>query len=231
VRFSTYATWWIRQAIRRALGAQGRQIRVPGHVQEMVSKWRRAEADLRSELGREPAPEEIASRGHLKPAQAEAVRKALLVLGSSRGTAIPGDVEALIDQHSDRQPQQEFEGLELDALLDHLGGREAEVMRMRFGLARHIYTLEEIGKHLGLTRERVRQIEARGLRELFILLTGRKLGGSPSSKPLSTVTTRRAEPPEPPELPVPVRSPVRRRPPAKPRRRKTMKKKQKKQKK
>jgi RNA polymerase primary sigma factor len=197
VRFSTYATWWIRQAIRRALGAQGRQIRVPGHVQEMVSKWRQAEADLRSLLGREPAPEEIAIRTRFKPAQAEAVRRALLVLGSPRIGPVSNDVETLIDRHSERQAQPEFEGLELEALLDHLGGREAEVMRMRFGLHRHIFTLEEIGKHLGLTRERVRQIEARGLRELFILLTGRKLGGSPSSKPLSAVTSRRAPLPDP----------------------------------
>ena len=178
VRFSTYAAWWIRQAIRRALAAQGRQIRVPGHVQELVSKWRRAEMGLRAELGRDPSPEEIASRMRLKRGQADAVSKALLILDTSRPGNVPGgDVELLEDARAERAAPADLAGVELDALLDHLDGRVAEVMRLRYGLDRRVYTLEEIGKRLELTRERVRQIEARGLRELFTLLTGKRRRG------------------------------------------------------
>jgi RNA polymerase primary sigma factor len=179
VRFSTYAAWWIRQAIRRALAAQGRQIRVPGHVQELVAKWRRAELALRADLGREPEPEEIAQRMRLKRGQADAVAKALLIMDSSRAGSIPpGDVELLEDSKAGRNTAPELADVEIEALLDHLDGRVAEVMRMRYGLDRRAYTLEDIGKHLHLTRERVRQIEARGLREIFTLLTGRKLRGA-----------------------------------------------------
>ena len=175
VRFCTYAGWWIRQAIRRALAAQGRQIRVPGHVQEMVVKWRRAELSLRAELGREPDPQEIARRMHLKRGQTDAVSKALLILDSSRaGSLPPGDVKLLEDETVGRHRPPELADVEIEALLAHLERRVAEVMRMRYGLDRQVFTLEDIGKHLGLTRERVRQLEARGLREIFTLLTGRK---------------------------------------------------------
>ena len=184
VRFCTYAGWWIRQAIRRALSAQGRQIRVPGHVQELVVKWRRAELGLRAELGREPDPEEIARRMRLKRGQTDAVSKALLILDSSRaGSVPPGDVDLLEDEKVDRNGAPELADVEISALLDHLEGRVAEVMRMRYGLDRRACTLEDIGKHLRLTRERVRQLEARGLREIFTLLTGRKQRGSRARKP------------------------------------------------
>jgi RNA polymerase primary sigma factor len=184
VRFSTYAAWWIRQAIRRALSAQGRQIHVPGHVQDLVSKWRRAEAGLRAKLGRDPSPEEIAGSMRIRRGQSDAVRKALLVLDSSRsGGSGPGFVEQLEDGESSRESQAELTGMELDALLDHLDSREAEVLRLRYGLDRRPYTLDEIGKKLGLTRERVRQIEAHGLRELFTLITGRALRDAGTRKP------------------------------------------------
>ncbi len=184
VRFSTYAAWWIRQAIRRALSAQGRQIHVPGHVQDLVSKWRRAESSLRAKLGRDPSPEEIAGSMRIRRGQSDAVRKALLVLDSSRSSgAGPGFVEQLEDGESGRQTQAELTGVELDALLDHLDSREARVLRLRYGLDRRPYTLDEIGKNLGLTRERVRQIEAHGLRELFTLITGKALRDVGTRKP------------------------------------------------
>jgi RNA polymerase primary sigma factor len=193
VRFSTYAAWWIRQAIRRALSAQGRQIHVPGHVQDLVSKWRRAESALRAEVGRDPTPEEIAGSMKLRRAQSDAVRKALLVLDSSKITGSgPGYVELLEDSAATRQAQAELTGAEINALLDHLDGREAVVLRMRYGLDRRIFTLDEIGKKLGLTRERVRQIEAQGLRELFTLITGRKFRGAGTRKPEALVRARRA---------------------------------------
>jgi RNA polymerase primary sigma factor len=193
VRFSTYAAWWIRQAIRRALTGQGRQIRVPGHVQELVVKWRRAELALRAQLGRDPDPDEIASRMHLKRGQADSVTKALLVMDSSRGGAsVPGDVELLEDNKVHAETAPELADVELEALLDHLDKRVAEVMRMRYGIDRRVYTLEEIGKKLHLTRERVRQIEARGLREIFTVLTGRKLRGTGTRKP-AVMTPRQAE--------------------------------------
>jgi len=195
VRFSTYAGWWIRQAILRALAAQGRQIRVPSHVQELVAKWRRAADVLRAELGRDPSPEEIASRMRLKPGQADAVAKALLILDPARSAGAGGeDVELVEDGRAARRASPDLYGVELDALLDHLDGRVAEVMRLRYGLDRRIYTLKEVGKRLHLTRERVRQIEARGLRELFTLLTGKRLrraGGGWSGAPAARAARRR----------------------------------------
>ena len=184
VRFSTYAAWWIRQAVRRALSVQGRQIRVPGHVQDLVVKWRRAETALRAELGRDPAPDEIVKRMRLTRGQANAVSKALLVLDSSR-KARPGysDVAQLEDSVATRRSQAELTGIEINALLDHLGGREADVLRMRYGLDQRTYTLDEIGKRLGLTRERIRQIEAHGLREIFTLITGKRLRNAGTRKP------------------------------------------------
>jgi RNA polymerase primary sigma factor len=209
VRFSTYAAWWIRQAIRRALSAQGRQIHVPGHVQDLVSKWRRAEAALRAESGRDPSSDEIAGSMHLRRSQAAAVHKALLVLDNSRITGTgPGYVELLEDSAASRQSQAELTGAEIGALLDHLDGREAVVLRMRYGLERRVYTLDEIGKKLGLTRERVRQIEAHGLRELFTLITGRKFRGAGTRKPEALVRARKSRDDE--EDTVAVR-PVRRR--------------------
>ncbi|MHC4917226.1 MAG: sigma-70 family RNA polymerase sigma factor [Planctomycetota bacterium] len=193
VRFSTYAAWWIRQAIRRALSAQGRQIHVPGHVQDLVSKWRRAESALRAELGREPTSEEIAGSMRLRRGQADAVGKALLVLDNSRITGSgPGYVELLEDSAASSRFQAELTGAEIGALLDHLAGREAVVLRMRYGLDRRVYTLDEIGRKLGLTRERVRQIEAHGLRELFTLITGRKFRGAGTRKPAAIVKARKA---------------------------------------
>ncbi len=188
VRFSTYAAWWIRQAIRRALSGHGRQIRVPGHVQEMVVKWRRTELAMRAQLGRDPEIDEIASRMRLKRSQAEAVAKALAVMDSSRSGAAPaGDVELLEDSKSSDALAPELADLEIEALLDHLDARAAEVMRLRYGVDRRVHTLEEIGKRLHLTRERVRQIEARGLREIFTMLTGRKLRGAGTHKPATVV--------------------------------------------
>jgi RNA polymerase primary sigma factor len=193
VRFSTYAAWWIRQAIRRALSAQGRQIHVPGHVQDLVSKWRRAESALRAELGREASFEEIAGSMRLRRGQADAVAKALLVLDNSRITGSgPGYVELLEDSAANNRFQAELTGAEIGALLDHLAGREAVVLRMRYGLDRRVYTLDEIGRKLGLTRERVRQIEAHGLRELFTLITGKKFRGAGTRKPAAIVKARRA---------------------------------------
>jgi len=207
VRFSTYAAWWIRQAIRRALSAQGRQIHVPGHVQDLVSKWRRAEAALRAELGRDPTPDEIASTMKLRRSQTAAVRKALMVLDRSRGyNSGPGFVELLEDSAASRESQAELTGAEIGALLDHLDGREAVVLRMRYGLDRRVFTLDEIGKKLGLTRERVRQIEAHGLRELFTLITGRKFRGAGTRKPEALVRARKSRVGEDTVAAKPVRS-------------------------
>ncbi len=192
VRFSTYAAWWIRQAVRRAIAAQGRQIYVPSHVQDLISKWRRAQAGLRAQLGREPGPEEIAGKMRLRRAQASAVRKALLVLDPSRSArSRPGYVDLLEDGAAAGEAQAVLTGAEVGALLDHLSGREAVVLRMRYGLDGRAYTLGEIGKRLGLTRERVRQIEAHGLRELFTLVTGREVRGPLNRKPSALAVGRR----------------------------------------
>ncbi len=184
VRFSTYAAWWIRQAIRRAMNAQGRNIHVPGHVLELVVKWRRVERALRADLGRDPSSDEISSNMKLRKSQSDAVQKALLVLDNARMTGnTPGFVELLEDSSSRLVEDAELTPDELGALLDHLDEREADVLRMRYGLGVGVHTLDEIGQDLGLTRERVRQIEAQGLRELFTLITGKRFRGAGTRKP------------------------------------------------
>lgn len=214
VRFSTYAAWWIRQSIRRSITAQGRPIHVPGHVQDLVSKWRRTEAGLRAKLGRDPTPEEITGSMRLRRAQADAVRKALMVIDSTRATSAgPGQVEYLEDSSIEREAQAELTGAELGAILDHLDWREAAVLRMRYGMDRKACTLDEIGRKLHLTRERVRQIEAHGLRELFTIITGRRYreGGTRKPEALTRRGLARTAPVEDDELVI-----------RKPRRRKTV---------
>ena len=172
-KFSTYATWWIRQALQRALADQGRTIRVPVHMAELITKVTRTRRDLTQSLGREPSSQEI---GEPLSMTAEKVEE---ILRHGRDTlslqAPVGDDEAVLgdfitDTDSiDPQAAVETQMLhgQLSEVLDSLPERSAIVMRMRFGLEDgRPRTLDEVGRHLGLTRERIRQIERDTLAEI-----------------------------------------------------------------
>jgi RNA polymerase primary sigma factor len=173
-RFATYATHWIRQAIRRAIFNTAKTVRVPVYVVELLAKWRRATAALQEELGHTPSPEEVARRLQLSKKKLAIIKKAVRVYNAAPQAEQTGDSwdldEMLADGRS-RTPDAEME--EADdlrcalGLLLHLHQREAAVLRMRFGLGGESpKTLTEIGEAIGLTRERVRQIESRALDKL-----------------------------------------------------------------
>ncbi|MHC4503297.1 MAG: sigma-70 family RNA polymerase sigma factor [Planctomycetota bacterium] len=179
-KFSTYASWWIKQTMRRSLINKVKNVRVPAYMIELLSRWRRATEDLAHKLGREPSSEEIASEVGLSIEKLPALRRAIRAQGmgprvqemsfvqdiQDENSPAPGDDELAIDR-TDGQPLDQ-------ALSTVLSDRENLVVRLRFGLppSSESLTLEQIGKRLGLTRERVRQIEAQALRKLFCFLTG-----------------------------------------------------------
>jgi RNA polymerase primary sigma factor len=173
-KFSTYATWWIRQAVGRAIADQARTIRVPVHMIETINKVTRASRGLVQELGREPSEEEIASRADMP---AEKVRRALkaarvpVSLDTPIGEGEETHLGDLIEDHTVVRPDHATMGdvlrTQTEALLRTLTPREAQVIRMRFGMdAGGERSLEEVGQHFALTRERIRQIEAQALRKL-----------------------------------------------------------------
>ena len=175
-RFSTYAYWWIRQAVGRAVAEQGRTIRLPGHVFELLTRLYNTARELQSELGRPPRAEEIAERMGVSPDKVrEAFRAARMPISLERpigedATSTLGDIVA--DQNArppDEQAEEAVLAGRLDrALREHLSPREAELVRLRFGLDRGGLerTLGEVGKLLAMSRERARQLEAEALRKL-----------------------------------------------------------------
>ncbi len=173
-KFSTYATWWIRQAITRAIADHGRTIRLPVHVIESLNKLEKERKALRIEFGREPSSDEIAERLKLPVAKVRLLLDAQktpysleMKIGEDEGTEL-GDI--LRDQSVQTPEDTALEGdlsNEVERALAPLSDREKEVLRLRYGLgADREYTLEEIGKRLSVTRERVRQIESRALQKL-----------------------------------------------------------------
>jgi RNA polymerase primary sigma factor len=175
-KFSTYATWWIRQAVARALADKARTIRMPVHIVERMQKMHRAERQLFTALGREPTLEEIADEAGLPLQQAREVKAAARASSSLDqpvgdqedavlGDFVPGDGPLPEDQVEDSLRSQI-----LAAALEALGERERQVLVLRYGLEdAEPKTLEEIGKRLSLTRERVRQIEVEALKRLSCL--------------------------------------------------------------
>src|SRR5687768_7132065 len=175
-KFSTYATWWIRQAVARALADKARTIRMPVHIVERLQKMNRAERTLWTRLGREPSLEEVAEEANLTVQQAKEV-KAAARASSSLDQPIGDDDDAVLGDFvagDGPLPEDEVEvSLRSQALqraLDALSSRERQVLVLRYGLDdSEPKTLEEIGRRLGLTRERVRQIEVETLRRLSSL--------------------------------------------------------------
>ena len=174
-KFSTYATWWIRQAITRALADQGRTIRIPVHMVETISKYLKTRRVLSQALGRDPLPEEIASE------MGKEVDEILYLMtisqstsslnqpvgdesgGSQLGDFISDTKTITPDSHTAR----ELLKSELGKIMSELSDRERNIIKMRFGLEDEItHTLEEVGKAFGVTRERIRQIEAKTLEKL-----------------------------------------------------------------
>ncbi|MBQ4177176.1 MAG: RNA polymerase sigma factor RpoD [Lachnospiraceae bacterium] len=173
-RFSTYATWWIRQSITRAIADQGRTIRIPVHMVENINKVNRAARDLMQELGRDPSPEEIAGRVHMT---AERVREIQKISREPVSMETPvGDEEDsslgdFIRDETTPVPADEAARVmlkeQIREILNDLSDREQQVLRLRYGLDdNRSRTLEEVGKQMNVTRERIRQIEAKALRKL-----------------------------------------------------------------
>ena len=172
-KFSTYATWWIRQAVARALADKARTIRMPVHIVERMQKMNRAERTLWMELGREPTLEEIAVEASLPIEQAREVKAAARASASldqpvgDQEDAVFGDFVAGDEPLPEERVEGALRSQALAIALQALGERERQVLVLRYGLVdEEPKTLEEIGKRLGLTRERVRQIELDSLRRL-----------------------------------------------------------------
>ncbi len=174
-KFSTYATWWIRQAVARALADKARTIRMPVHIVERLQKMNRAERSLWTVLGREPTLEEIAEEANLTVQQALEVRAAARASSSldapvgEAEDAVLGDFVAADELLPEEHVELELRNQALQAALASLSERELEVLTLRYGLGgTEPRTLEEIGRRLGITRERVRQIELDALRHLAL---------------------------------------------------------------
>ncbi len=182
-KFSTYATWWIRQAITRAIADQARTIRIPVHMVETINKLSRISRRLEQDIGREPADEELAAELDLAADRVREIRKAALEpvsleipVGSEDdshlGDFVPDEASLSPADVATRQMLKE----QMDDVLDSLTGRERRVLQLRFGLEDgRQRTLEEVGKEFGVTRERIRQIEAKALRKLRHPTRSRKL--------------------------------------------------------
>ncbi|MFW5842161.1 MAG: RNA polymerase sigma factor RpoD [Bacillota bacterium] len=173
-KFSTYATWWIRQAITRAIADQARTIRIPVHMVETINKLVRTQRQLIQELKREPQPEEVAERMGISVEKVQIIQKVAqepISLESPVGEEEDSSLGDFIADHDTPTPMEftskEMLKRELNSVLETLTDREEKVLRMRFGLLDgRTRTLEEVGREFGVTRERIRQIEAKALRKL-----------------------------------------------------------------
>jgi len=185
-KFSTYATWWIRQAITRALADQGRVIRIPVHMVELLTKFHEVKKRLAQDLGREPLPEEIAEEMHLEVDKvrhlSEIVQEVIsleMPVGESEEESILLD---FIKDEKTPSPITESARMilreRLQEILKDLSPREQKILALRFGLEDGIvHTLEEVGKEFGVTRERIRQIEAKALEKIREHKSLKKLKG------------------------------------------------------
>ena len=173
-KFSTYATWWIRQAVSRAVADQGRTIRVPVHMGDQLNRMRRVQLQLLQELGREPKIDELAQGMETTPDKVENLLEisrrpvSLETPIDDEGDSTFGDfVEDINSPAPSDEVATHLLHVQLQQALDKLPPREAQILRLRYGLADgRVYTLEEVGQTIGVTRERVRQLEAQALNRL-----------------------------------------------------------------
>ena len=173
-KFSTYATWWIRQAITRAIADQARTIRIPVHMVETINKLIRIQRQLLQDLGREPTPEEIGAEMELPPERVREIQKLAqepVSLETPIGEEEDSNLGDFIEDSDAIVPIDAASFIllqeQLDAILHSLSEREKKVIQLRFGLSDgHPRTLEEVGKEFGVTRERIRQIESKTLSKL-----------------------------------------------------------------
>jgi RNA polymerase primary sigma factor len=173
-RFSTYATWWIRQSVSRSVADQGRTIRVPVHMIDRLRQMYLATQELEQKLGRAPTTQELADQMHIEPSKVtwmQQVAQPPLSLESPFGDEEDSELGMFVEDETTPGPAQAaYTNLlreRVEEVLSTLSPREARILRMRFGLGQErVYTLEEIGQKFGLTRERIRQIEGKALRRL-----------------------------------------------------------------
>lgn len=177
-KFSTYATWWIRQSMTRALADQGRNIRIPGHMMEIVNRINRVERELYAELGRAPSPEEVAVRSDVSVERLlEIMQIAIPTSSLDAPVGVDSDDltvgDTIANPNSADDPQETTERLQLtEAIVNMLQGlpaRDQEILSMRFGIGKYAgrpHKLEDVAKQMKVTRERVRQIEQKTLARL-----------------------------------------------------------------
>jgi RNA polymerase primary sigma factor len=179
-RFSTYASYWIKQSIKRGLINTGKTIRIPAYMAQLLTEWRRASAQLQEDLGRPPTQEEVAAKLNLPKKKLSLIKKAIRIYNAVPGSDQAEDVQTIDETLMDGRGKTPATDLiaadelrEVLHLLDGMDPREATVLRMRFGLnGEEPKTLHAIGESLGLTRERVRQIEQEALGKLRCSLEG-----------------------------------------------------------
>ena len=185
-KFSTYATWWIRQGITRSIADQSRTIRIPVHMVEAINKLLRTMRQLVQELGREPSYEEIGGRLDMSPERVEEVMAVFFRQPVSLDMPIGEDADSRLGDHVEDRgslapteaTSQQLLKEQIDKVLDELTEREKKVLQLRFGLGDgRARTLEEVGKEFSVTRERIRQIEGKALRKLRHPSRSRKLRG------------------------------------------------------
>ena len=188
-RFSTYATWWIKQGIRRSLVNTVKTVRVPSYMSEIVSRWKAASIELADQLGRQPTSAEIAEELELPPSTWDVVRETVNSNSQPTFSMNEDSSSVFTEQLEDprlRRPEEEiFANLEitrLGELLDAIDEREAKILRLRYGLEDgQPMTLKAIGERIGVTRERVRQMEQDALRKLYAILS-REFGEEDDTK-------------------------------------------------
>ncbi|MBN1138697.1 MAG: RNA polymerase sigma factor RpoD [Anaerolineae bacterium] len=182
-KFSTYATWWIRQAVTRAIADQGRTIRVPVHMYEQINRLARVSRQLVQELGRDPTTEEIAVELGISPKKVERIIKVSqrplsleMPVGEEDDSFLGDFIEDSDAPSPTEQASHELLREQIDDIFSSLTPREVRILQLRFGLVDgYAYTLEEVGKKFGVTRERIRQIEAQALGRLRHPSRSRKL--------------------------------------------------------
>lgn len=174
VRFSTYAAWWIKQSIQRALINTAQPIRVPAYLSKLINRWRRASRELEFELGRPPETREVAEKLHVSRKRADIIQQGITAvnaptqIGSDESQAAAEMLADLQTDDPDQRLMDESDGTIVHSLLRKLDDRNQQILILRYGLDGHpgLRTYKQIGKIIGLTRERVRQLERQAIAQL-----------------------------------------------------------------